>query len=539
MAGNDNNKKNPSAQYALIGLIIAGLACVSTGLIGIAKGMVASQIFTLESVDNLNLAFNISMALLVVGLAVYAIMAPDKIRRFLTGRQARYGSNSLILTVAVVGIIVVANVLVYQNPDFLKSPWDLTEDKANTLAPETLQALATLPDKVTATAYYSVNLDSTSAEELLLKFKTNSKGNFDYKFVDPDQDPVSARAAGVTGDGKILLQMGETKEIVSFASETEMAQALIRLISPEARAVYFLQGHGEPSLEAANGKTSFSIAKSTLESKNYTVNALNLIATNKIPDDALAIIIAGPMKPLASSEIILLKKYVDAGGSLVVMEDPTIVTEFGDTFDPLAKYLTSDWGITLNKDVVIDLVNTQNPLQAVSSQIADHPITKNLTQNYIVILPQARSISIAEPVENVTQTPLILTTDQSWGETEMQADTQPAFDPQKDNAGPLTLAAVGENSVTKGRVVVFGNSLFATDDVFDAYGNGNIFINSVDWAAEQENLINITPREQTQRSFTPPTNGVFIIMIIISIFVFPGLVVFSGISSWLARRKKG
>ncbi len=538
MAG--NNKKNPSAQYAFIGLILAGIACVSTGLTGVAKGMVSSQIFTLENTDNLNLAFNISIALLVVGLAAYAIMAPDKIRRFLSGRQARYGSNSLILAAAFIGIIVVANVLVYQNPDFLSSPWDLTEDKANTLAPETLQALATLPNKVTATAYYSINLDSTTAEELLLKFKTNSKGNFDYKFIDPDQDPVSAREAGVTGDGKIMLQMGETREIVSFANESELTQALIRLISPEPRTVYFLQGHGEPSLQAGSGQTSFSIAKSTLESKNYTVNELSLLATNKIPEDALAIIIAGPMKPLASSEIVLLKKYVDAGGSLVVMEDPTIVTEFGDTFDPLAKYLTSDWGITLNKDIVIDLVNTQNPLQAVSSQIAEHPITQNLTQNYIVILPQARSISIAEPVENVTQTPLILTTDQSWGETEMKAEeTQPEFTPEKDTPGPLTLAAVGENTVTKGRVVVFGNSLFATDDVFDAYGNGNIFINSVDWAAEQEDLIDITPREQTERMFTPPTNGVFIIMIIIAIFVLPGLVVFSGISSWLARRKKG
>ena len=132
-----------------------------------------------------------------------------------------------------------------------------------------------------------------------------------------------------------------------------------------------------------------------------------------------------------------------------------------------------------------------------------------------------------------------MTTDQSWGETEMSAETQPEFSPEKDIPGPLNLAAVAENSATGGRVVVFGNSVFATDEIFDAYGNGNMFINSVDWAAEQEDLINITPREQTQRMFTPPTNGVFIIMIIISIFVLPGLIVFSGVSSWIARRKKG
>ena len=533
MAG---KKKTPSAQYAFIGIILALIACVSTGLIGAAKGMLAIKMFTLESAytDSLNLALQISIALLIVGLAAYAIMAPDTVRRFFTGRQARYGSNSLILTVAVLGIIFVANYIVFQNP----KSWDLTEDKSNTLAPETLQALATLPEKVTAIAFYTQNIDSSSADKLLLKFKTNSNGKFDYSFVDPDLDPVAAREAGITGDGKIMLQMGETKEIASYADEGELTKTLIRLISPQARAVYFLEGHGEPTLES-----NFSTAKSTLESKNYTVNTLNLISTNSIPEDALAVIIAGPLKPLASSEVTLLKKYVEAGGSLVVMEDPTLLTEFGASPDPLAKYLTSDWGITLNDDVVIDLVNSQNPLQAVSSQIGQHPITQNLTQNYIVILPQARSLSIPAQVENVTQTPIILTTDQSWGETELAAgtDVQPTFDAEKDTQGPLNLAVAGENSVTSGRVVVFGNSLFASNDGFDVYGNGNMFINSVDWAAEQEDLFNITPRSQTPRALDvyKLTQVKLVIMVVVAVLVLPGMVVFAGVASWLARRKRG
>ncbi len=536
MAG---KKKNPSVQYAFIGLILSLIACISTGLIGVAKGIYAAGMFPApENPDGINLALQISIALIIVGLAAYAIMSPDSVRRFFTGRQARYGSNSLIITLAFIGILVVLNVLAFQNPDFLGAPWDLTEDKSNTLAKETLQALETLPEDVKATAFYTNSLNFTSADELLLKFKTNSKGKFDYEFVDPDLNPLAAREAGITGDGKILLTMGERKEIASFASESEITKTLIRLISPEARAVYFLQGHGEPKLESG-GELSFSVAKSTLESKNYTVNELNLIATNSIPEDALAIIIAGPMKPLTSSEVSLLKKYVDAGGSLVVMEDPIAITEFGDSPDPLADYLTSDWGITLNKDIVIDLVNTQNPFQAVSSQIAQHPITQNLTENYIVILPQARSLNITGEKENITDTPIIMTTDQSWGETELVANETPVFSPESDLPGPLILAVAGENSASKGRVVVFGNSVFAADQAFDAYGNGNIFINSVDWAAEQEDLIDITPREQTQRTFNPPSNIGFIIMIITSVFVLPGLVVFAGISSWLARRKRG
>jgi ABC-type uncharacterized transport system involved in gliding motility auxiliary subunit len=531
MAG---KQKNPYTKYAFIGLLVAMLACISTGLVGMAKVFISMKMFTLESTDGLNLALQISVGILVLGLAAYAIMSPDSIRRFFTGRQARYGSNSLILTLAVLGIIFVVNYMVFNNP----KSWDLTEDKSNTLSEETLQILATLPEKVTATAFYSASLDSSTADELLLKFKTNSNGKFDYAFVDPDTNPIAAREAGVTGDGKVMLQMGETKEIASSVSEEELARTMIRLISPEPRAVYFLQGHGEPDI-ATGGKLSYSIAKSTLESKNYTVGTVNLLSTKAVPEDALAIIIAGPTKPVSAQEVALLKKFVDAGGSLVVMQDPRFFTEFGDAPDPLGNYLTSDWGITLDNDVVIDYENTQNPFQALSSQYTNHPITQNLTNNYIVILPQASSVSATAGDETHIITPLISTTDQSWGESELVADVFPTFDATTDTPGPLNLAVAGENTETKGRVVVFGNSLFATDDVFDAYGNGNIFINSVDWAAEQEDLLSIPARETTQRSFFPPTQGSFLILIIMVVFVVPGTVVFAGVYSWYTRRKRG
>ena len=531
----DEKKKKPIAQYAFIGLIVAAIACASTGLLGITKGLVAMQMFTPQNPDILNLALQISAGVLVVGLAAYAFMVPDKVRRFFSGRQARYGSNSLILTVAFVGIVFVANYIVYQNP----KSWDLTEDKSHTLAPETLQAVGTLPDNVTAIAFFSANLDTTSADQVLSDFKANSTGKFEYSFVDPDRDPVSARAAGVTGDGKIMLTMGDRKEIASSASETELTKTLIRLINPDARVVYFLEGHGESSIEAGS-ETSYSIAASTLQSKNYTVSTLNLLVTNQIPEDALSIIIAGPQKPLSSAEVSLLKKYVDAGGSLFVMENPLILTEFGDSTDPLVSYLEKDWGITLNNDIIVDL-STQQPLNAVSVAYSSaHPITQNLSANYSVILPQARSIGMAEtPVTNVQLMPLILTADNSWGETELGPDGAAEYNDGVDFKGPLNMAVAGENTNTKGRVVVFGNSLFAIDQNFDAYGNGNIFVNSVDWAAEQENLLNITPRTPITRSFEAPSPIALVIILIGSIIILPGLVVFAGISAWLARRKRG
>jgi ABC-type uncharacterized transport system involved in gliding motility auxiliary subunit len=519
-------------RYTFLALVIAGLAFLVAILFLITRLMLGIGMFSGATVKTLNNGIFISLGLTVLFLGLYAILEPEKTRQAFTGRQARHGSNIFITAIAFLGILIVLNWFVFKNP--IKK--DVTQDQTNTLAPETMQALESLPQPVTAIAFYS-SLSTESAEDLLVRFKSSSNGNFDYRFVNPDTDPAAAQEAGITGDGKILLKMGENQEIANFASETELTKALIKLINPEPRAVYFLIGHGEASLEA--GDTSYAIAKQTLESKNYTVTSLNLLAENKIPEDALAVIIPGPQKQVSENEVELLKKYVDAGGSLIVMEDPVITTEFGDSPDPLADYLTEDWGITLNNDIIIDL-SSQEPLYAVSVSAGQHPITTNLTSNYIVILPQARSITISSAMDGVIQSGLLFTSQNSWGEVNFTnaEGTQISFDPE-DLPGPLTMAAAGENSNSQGRVVVFGDSDFATDQNFNAYGNGNIFVNSVDWAAEQEDLINITPNTPTTRTFIPPTQIQLLVIMLGTILCIPGLVVMAGVFTWLARRRQG
>src|SRR5215212_3969201 len=286
-----NDKKNQSAartrNYSIIALIFALVACIATFFLGITRGLVSMQVFTGLQAADVNRYLLVSAGLIILGLAAYAIMEPDRVRRFFTGRQARYGSNALVMSIAFLGILIVGNILAYQNPFPVA---DLTEDKTNTLSPELTSALKTLPAKVTATGFFSQNSPTDSADKLLNNIKANSNGKFDYKFVNPDRDPQAAIAAGITGDGKVLLQMGDRKEIVAFASEAELLKGLLRLLNPGSHVVYFLTGHGERDTEQA-GDTAITRAKATPESKNYTVKPLNLLSENKIPDDASLIVI--------------------------------------------------------------------------------------------------------------------------------------------------------------------------------------------------------------------------------------------------------
>jgi ABC-type uncharacterized transport system involved in gliding motility auxiliary subunit len=531
----DNQKQSSGTTKAsVVALVVALLACIATFFLGIMRGLLSMQVFTGLEAEQLNRYLLVSAGFIILGLALYAVMEPDRVRRFLTGRQARYGSNALVMSIAFLGILIVGNVLAHQYP---KTLLDLTEDNTNTLAPELTSALETLPEKVTATGFFSSPTDS--ADKLLSNIKANSNGKFDYTFVNPDRDPQAALNAGITGDGKIQLKMGERSEIVAFASETEILKGILRLLNPGNNVVYFLTGHGERDLEQP-GEAAMTRAKATLESKNYTVKTLNLIAENQIPEDATVIVIAGPLQPVTEDEVNLLNDYLANGGSLIVMEDPTSLTEFGDAKDPLADMLAQNWGITFNNDIVIDL-NSPQPTTAVAAYYDTyHPVTVNMNR-LAAYFPFTRSLTMSGGTGEVTLTPLVQTNERSWGETDFDSLTgggQVGLDPG-EISGPLTLAVAGENSTTGGQVVVFGTSNLAVDQIFDAYGNGDMFVNSVDWAAEQEDLASITPKTPTERTFNIPGQFQWIAILLGSVFIIPGLVVVAGISSWLARRRQG
>ncbi|MBE3118816.1 MAG: GldG family protein, partial [Candidatus Atribacteria bacterium] len=366
----NSQKKNNPKKFAIIGLWVFGIALLATILLLVVKLLAVAKIYTLPNAQVFNWALGISAALIVLGVAFFALLDPQRVRELLTGRQARYGSNAAIMLLAFVGILLVVNILVLQNPG---KPMDFTEDKQNSLAAETLDTLKALPASVQATAFYTSQTPSDTAQKLLENYKKQSNGKFDYVFIDPDQTPLLARQAGITGDGKIYLQMGDQHEIVSYASEQDITSALVRLMNPGQRTIYFLTGHGERDIQNA-GDTAYTTGKSALEAKNYTVQSLNLIAQNKIPDNATVIVIVGPTQPISAAEQALLQDYVSKGGALVVMEEPAPLTQFGNSPDPLAAYLAANWGIAFDNDIAID-TNTSQPVYAVAATYGNHPIT--------------------------------------------------------------------------------------------------------------------------------------------------------------------
>ena len=483
-----------------------------------------------------DLYVRVGLALSILGIAAGVLLDPDRVRRALVGRQMRYGSNAFLVSLAVFGILAVVNYVAFQSP----SQWDLTEDKQYTLTPETLLTLEGLAQPVVLKGFYTPDRASSRDEvrPLLDAYQSRSHGMLTYEFVDPIENPVARDQYGITTDGSMAVVVGEASEVVSFPSEEEITGALVRLANPEKRKVYFLVGEGERDTGAADDQ-GYTYLKSALESKNYEVGTISLLVDPKVPEDAVAVVVAAPTSPLSEDEVKSLGEYLAAGGGLIILDDPTAPTD-EDKPDPLRVYLETKWGLRLDDDLVVDL-DSAVPLAGLSTSYGDHPITARM-RNLGSIYPSSRSIELMT-LDNpsITQTSLVLTGDRSWGETDLAAlqdRNELNFDAEADKEGPLVLAAAATDSTSSSRVVVFGDSDFAANGYFFQIGNGDMLVNSLDWASGQENLISLTPKTSTQRFVSPPSAQTTGLIFLLTIILMPGGVVGLGLLTWWGRRQR-
>ncbi len=531
--------KNPAdlRRYAPLGLILSGLATLSLIITFIVQALTSAGLVTFPDPELLNRILWISGSLIIVGVAITSILNPEGVRQFVSGRQAQYGSNSAIALFAFIGILIFINMLAFDNA----KTWDLSENGQTSLAPETLRILESLPAPISARAYYSSRYPVDTTRSLLEKLKENSAGKFEYEFINPELDVVAAQNDGVERDGTIVLQLGELKEFVTLPDEQNIDAAILRLTNPEKRVLYFLIGHGELDTETA-ADTSLNAIRGVLENKNYTVLLLDLKSTSSVPADAKAVILAGPQRPLFIEEVSALRNYLANGGGLVVLRETKALLKQSPTTeiaDPLDELLAA-WGITLNADLVLD-PNANPSIVAIANpqSYPNHPITRDLA-GYYSLFPTSGSITLNTPPENINSVALASTAESAWGESDIASieGNGASFDPTTDLSGPVILAVAGEDLLSKARLVVFADSEFATDTWYKR-GNGDILINAIDWAATQDNLINLTPKETIERTYNPPSMFGFISVLILSLCFIPLGVFAAGFWVWFKRRRQG
>ena len=111
------------------------------------------------------------------------------------------------------------------------------------------------------------------------------------------------------------------------------------------------------------------------------------------------------------------------------------------------------------------------------------------------------------------------------------------MDEGKDQRGPITLGVAANKTVgdKDARLVVIGDSDFATNNFVRFQRNGDLFMNSINWLAQDEDLISIRPKSPTNRSVTWTASQQNLFRWLSVIFM-PLAFIGSGIYIWWRRR---
>jgi ABC-type uncharacterized transport system involved in gliding motility auxiliary subunit len=400
--------------------------------------------------------------------------------------------------------------------------WDLTAAKQFSLSDQTRQILEKLDAPVKVLVFAKPE-EFDAYRDRLSEYEYVAKGKLTTEYINPNRDPVRAQANQVQAFGTVVFgYKGRTERVVGN-DEQQFTNSLVKVLTGEQKKVYFLEGHGERDTTSSDPVGYQTIAQG-LGSENFKTDTLALAQKAEVPADAAALVIAGPKTDLLQPEADAVRKYLDRGGKLFCMVEPPLKDQA-----PLPNLFAvlKDWGFDVGENVVVDtnpvgqLLGT-GELAPVAARYPPHPIVSKF--RLITAYPTARSVKpLATPPSGRSPQTFIETSAAAWGETDIKAilEEKPIeATKDKDVMGPVPLGAAltatapappappagkapaADAPKPETRIVVIGDSDFATNNYLGIAGNRDMFLNTVNWLAQQENLISIRPKDPDDRRLT-------------------------------------
>ncbi|HZF38837.1 MAG TPA: Gldg family protein [Blastocatellia bacterium] len=497
-----------------------------SGFIGVAMILAGYFRYLIQGVlVGEGIAGKLTPAMLVVGLVLIAVSVVFNFRAivgFFGRRQGRLGANTVILSVAVLGLVVVANFLGYRH----HKRFDLTAEGLYSISAQTKKVVANLPKDVKV--IYFNKEENQQFSDLMSEYKYAGP-RLTYERIDPNQRPELARQYKVRHMGDIVVAAGERNETIGDASEQAVTNAILKVTRDKLKTICFVEGHGEKSLSDTQ-PSGYSTVEQRLKDENYQLKTVLLAREQQVPSECEALVVAGPKQSVTPPEAAMIGKYLDGGGKAMLLLDPETDPQLGDVL--------KSWNIEATDNVVLDVSGmgqmfNAGPQAPLVLEYGSHAITKDFGRS-MTIFPLARAIKVANGANTTT---LLTTSDQSYAKDKITPGRSPDYEAGKDRKGPLTLGAAASKSMNgkEARLVVIGDSDFSSNGAFKFQRNSDLFLNSVNWLAEEEDLISIRPKTASSRSVTMSESQQRTFFWL-SVLFMPVAVIGSGAYIWWKRR---
>lgn len=506
------------------------------------------------------------LVVLLVGLALgstWLIFDWDRVKNLLASRTTRYGANTVVMVLLIIGILAFVNLIGTQ----YTQRFDMTSNKRFSLADLTVSVLNELDQGV-----HIIGFLRSSGSEAALRYQLDDMLNqyqyrsdhISYEFIDPDKEPNIARQYNITAYGTVVFESeGKTEHINRYLEES-VTNALVKVTREGQKSIYFLEGHGEHNINLTD-QGGYNQIQQMLENQSYVVKSFSLLTELEVPSDCNVLVVAGPRTNLVGNEQEAVLNYLERGGRALFLVNPDYPQESADLSSLLA-----NWKVKVGDNVVIDRsavgrLPGMNEYMPAVMNYPSHPITRSL-QNTVSYFPLVRSIDLASaPDDTVEIQTIAMTSTRSWSETSLPGTPEEAMeyeaelDPNMDDPGPVSIAVAitavpkalprrdmstltpqemamrPEEHEVKTRIVVVGNSSFASNAYIPLPGNGDLALNIFNWLAQEEDLLAIRPKSSDTRLVQISLSQMQDIFIITGILSPIGILI-AGILVWWRRK---
>jgi ABC-type uncharacterized transport system involved in gliding motility auxiliary subunit len=488
------------------------------------------------------------------GLALvllYTVGQWREIAAYFHRRNARYAAVASVSVLVVLALLIAVNYLSNRR----NKRWDLTSNKQYSLSDQSVKLVKEL-DAPVKVRVFDKETDFERYRTRLAEYEYQSGKKMSIEYVDPDKHPLDAKQYDVQTYGTIVLEYKGRREKATSDSEQDVTSTLMKVLNPQQKKVYFLSGHGEKDPASSNEREGYSTIADALKRDNYQFDKLVLAQAKAIPADATALIIAGPKTDLLDAEIPAIADYLSKAGKLLVLLDPPDDLKRPAPMPRLTDLL-KQWGMTATSTVVVDASGISNsPMAPVAAPpYPSHAITSQF--GLLTVFPLARAIIPETGNPQRAAQSFVQTSARSWAESNYaQLENPEALKAETDKGdivGPVSIGvavsapaasddkpaeppAAGEQpKKPETRVAAIGDSDFASNGYLNIQGNRDLFMNTVNWIAQQESQIAIRPRDPADRRITltqSTATGLFWLTIV----VIPLGVFGAGVLSWWRRR---
>ena len=407
--------------------------------------------------------------------------------RILTSKMACISAVFLALLCALVAIQMI----------FVKynKRLDLSENKKFSLSQQSSKILEGLEDEILIKAFHEKG-KYYEVYDQLSKFSTKSS-LINIEMVNMDLNPKLSRDYDIIRSGQCVLFRGERYKRIPAPTESEIISAIMALITTRKRKILLLYSHGERRLGGL-GDEGLSVLGYELRKEYYELEGRAFLQGEVIESGVDLVVFCGPRKDLVVGEAEVLDKCLRSGGSVLILLDPGIFPEF-------EKFLTQ-YGIHLRNDIITDEKNrfiNKDKFSPIVSVMREHVITEGIKA--AIFFSTARSVSRTK-----NQLPGVKVQNFLMSSQTSQSIPYEATKHNKVYPGPVPVAALAQVKNEKepgssGRLVVFGDSDFVSNEAILQLGNMDLILNAVSWLANREDLIGSRPGHSpyTYQSLTP------------------------------------